>query len=172
MGRGIGCRQTLTSQTLRERPIALRHEDMTQHALPHHPNTPEGLAAYQAQVIAWHAKNPNQRPNEQHPYPLTPGTVGVGSHECWGCGQQGHAQGAPVCAGAILPDYEQEWRRIAGFIARAYNKERFVASQQVNYIAYSPYMQYPAYSQHQMYPSSAYDGDIDDGQGNGQGLSA
>jgi len=145
---------------------------MTRHALPHHPNTPEGLAAYQAQVVAWHAKNPNQRPDEQHPYPLTPDTVGVGSRECWGCGQQGHAQGAPVCAGAILPDYEQEWRRIAGFIARAYNKERFVASQQVNYIAYSPYMQYPAYSQHQMYPSSAYDGDIDDGQGNGQGLSA
>jgi len=172
MGHGIGRGQTLTSQTLRERPITLRHEDMTRHALPHHPNTPEGLAAYQAQVVAWHAKNPNQRPDEQHPYPLTPDTVGVGSRECWGCGQQGHAQGAPVCAGAILPDYEQEWRRIAGFIARAYNKERFVASQQVNYVAYSPYMQYPAYSQHQIYPNSAYDGDIDDGQGNGQGLSA
>ena len=172
IGRGFINTQAPTGQPLRDRPMALRHQDLVQYALPHHPKTAEGAVAYRAQVVAWHAANPNIKPDEQHPYPLTPGSLPVGSRECWGCGEQGHPLGAPVCAGAILPLPERDWRRIASYITRTFNRERLVAAQSVNYIGYSPYTPYPGYGQHQTYSSSVYEGEIDDGQGNGQGLSA
>ena len=172
MGRGVGRGQAPPSQSLRDRPIPIRHADMVRYTLPHHPDTPEGHAAYRAQVTTWHANNPGGRPDEQHPYPLTPGTADAGSRECWGCGQQGHSQGAPVCT-TSLPELEREWRRIAGFITRAFNRERFATSQSVNYVAYSQYTPYTAnYNHQQPYTNNGgYEGEIDDGQGNGQGLS-
>jgi hypothetical protein len=164
MGRGI----SRPIMPLRDRPVAARHQDLVQHALPHHPNTPEGLRAYQAQVIAWHTANPHSKPDEQHPYPLTPGMPPVGSRECWDCGQQDHRQRAPVCAGTILPEPERDWRRIAGFITSAFNKERLATSHAVNHIGYASYTPYPDYVHYQTNP---YDGEVEDGQGNGQGLS-
>jgi hypothetical protein len=68
--------------------------------------------------------------------------------ECWGCGHQGHSQGAPVCP-TSLPEPEREWRRIAGFITRTFNKERFTMGQPINYVAYSQYAPYTANYNHQ-----------------------
>jgi hypothetical protein len=47
-------------------------------------------------------------------------------------------------------------------------------AQPVNYVAYSQYTPYTAnYNHQQPYTSNGgYEGEIDDGQGNGQGLSA
>jgi hypothetical protein len=165
IGRGIG----RPAIPLQDRPVAVRHQDLVQHALPHHPNTPDGLRAYQAQVVAWHTANPHSKPNKQHPYPLTPGMPPVGSRECWDCGQQDHRQRAAVCAGPILPEPECDWRRIAGFITSTFNKECLVASHAVNHVGYAQYTPYPNYAHYQANP---YDGEVEDGQGNGQGLSA
>jgi hypothetical protein len=153
---------------LRDRPVSVRHQDLVRYTLPHHPNTPDGLRAYQAQVVAWHTANPHSKPDEQHPYPLTPGMPPVGSRECWDCGQQDHRQRAPVCAGTILPEPECDWRRIAGFITSAFNKERLTAHNAVNFVNYTQYMPYPDYAHYQ---SNPYEGEVEDGQGNGQGLS-
>jgi hypothetical protein len=78
-------------------------------------------------------------------------------------------QGAAVCAGGILPEPEQDWRRIAGFIARAFHTERLVASHAVNFVGAQQYIPYPMY--HQQQYRSAYIEDVEDEQGNGRGLS-
>jgi hypothetical protein len=169
MGRGANLVEGTAISMLRNRPAAARHQDLVNHALPHHPNTPEGRTAYLAQVKAWHVANPNRKPDEQHPYPLTPGTPAVGSRECWGCGQKGHMQGAAVCAGGILPEPEQDWRRIAGFIARAFHAERLNANHAVNFVGTQQYIPYPTY--HQQQYRGAYIEDVEDEQGNGRGLS-
>ena len=171
MGGGTARPQIPAAQPLRNRPAVIRHQDLLQYALPHHPNTADGQTAYQTQVTTWHAANPNRKPDEQHPYPLTPGTPAVGSRECWDCGQKGHMQSAPVCAGATLPEPERDWRRIAGFIARAFHAERLATTHAVNFVSTQQYVPYPLYSQ-QSYQGGAYIDDVDDGQGNGQGLSA
>ena len=170
MGGGTARPQIPTVQPLRSRPAAIRHQDLLQYALPHHPNTTDGQAAYRVQVMSWHAANPNRKPDEQHPYPLTPGTPAVGSRECWDCRQKGHMQSAPVCPGATLPEPERDWRRIAGFIARTFHAERLATAHAVHFIGAQQYMPYPLYNQqsHQ----GGYADDVDDGQGNGQGLSA
>lgn len=82
---GMGRGAPLASQStafLHSRPPAARHSDLIQYVLPHHPNTPEGNTAYQAQVATWHTANPLQKPDERHQYPLTPGSAPVGSCEC------------------------------------------------------------------------------------------
>ena len=163
------------SRSLRDRPSAVRYQDMIQFTLPHHPSTEAGGAAYHLQVTEWHRANPHIKPDERHPYPLTPGSVPVSSRECWGCGLLGHMSGAPVCAGQTLPEPERDWRRIAGFITREYNKDRLTTTP-VNYVGnhYSQHTPYPHYNQYrQAYGGGgAYLEEIDEGQGNGGGPSA
>jgi len=84
-------------------------------------------------------------------------------------------QGAPVCGGTSLPEPERDWRRIAGYITREFNKERLVNAQPVNYMGYNEYNPYPQYSPHSnyaAYPNDNYAGELDDGQGKGRGPSA
>ncbi|KIM71871.1 hypothetical protein PILCRDRAFT_16639 [Piloderma croceum F 1598] len=169
MGRGTSQPGGTAVQSLRNRTTTTRHQDLLNFALPQHPNTAEGQATYQAQVRVWHAANPNQKPDEQHPYPLSPGTPAVGSCECWDCGQKGHMQSAAVCAGAVLPEPERDWRCIAGFITRAFHAECLVASHTVNFVDVQQYNPYPTY--HQQSYQRAYVEDVEDEQGNGQGLS-
>jgi hypothetical protein len=80
---GMGCGAvhptTLNPQSLQNIPAAQRHADLLQHVLVQHPNTAEGQIAYQVQVAAWHTANPHRKPDEQHQYPLRPGTTPVGS---------------------------------------------------------------------------------------------
>jgi len=162
------------SQSLRDRPAAVRYQDMIQFALPQHPSTEAGGAAYHLQTVEWHRANPHIKPDERHPYPLTPGSVPVGSRECWGCGLPGHMSGAPVCAGLTLPEPERDWRRIAGFITREYNEECLTTTL-VNYVGnhYSQHIPYPNFHQYQQSykGGGAYLEEIDEGQGNGGGLS-
>ena len=171
--RGTTGRVMAQGPSLRDRPVGERFNDLQRFALPHNPDTEAGRAAYQAQVADWHRTNPNGRPDEQRPYPLTPGTAVVGSRECWDCGHVGHMQG-PACQGGGLPEPEREWRRIASFITRQYNKERLVA-QHVNYIGYqyNPYPQYEPYpNTNRQYRNQSYLEEIDDESGNGGGPSA
>jgi hypothetical protein len=79
--------------------------------------------------------------------------------------------GAPVCGGLILPEFERDWRRIAGFITREYNKERLAQNPPINYIGahYSQHTPYPPFDQYQ-HPYGNLE-DIDDNQGNGRGPS-
>jgi hypothetical protein len=172
MGHGTTHPQIPSGQPLHNRPAAVHHQDLIQYALPQHPNTTEGQMAYRAQVVAWHTANPNRKPDEQHPYPLTPGSPVVGSRECWDCGQKGHMQSAAVCEGPVLPEPERDWRRIAGSIARAYHSERLAANHAVNFVSTQQYVPYPQYNHQQSYAGEGYVDDVDDGQGNGQGLSA
>jgi hypothetical protein len=93
----------------------------------------------------------------------------AGSRECWDCRQQDHRQRAAICAGPILPEPKHDWRHIAGFITSAFNKEYLVTSHAVNHVRYTQYTLYPHYAHYQANP---YDREVEDGQGNGQGLSA
>ena len=83
--------------------------------------------------------------------------------------------GASVCSGLTLPEPKHDWRCIAGFITREYNKDRLNYAQPVNYIGthYSQYTPYPNFGQYQhSYDKSAYLEELDESQGNGRGLSA
>jgi hypothetical protein len=104
--------------------------DVTCLALPRHPNTPAGHAAYSAQVIAWTAANPIGKVNEFKPYPLTPGTSAVASHERWICGHGGHM--SSVCTGTRLPQLEIQWCSIAATIRCHFDNTLPI---NVNYIA-------------------------------------
>jgi len=79
-------------------------------------------------------------------------------------------QGAVVCAGGILPEPEQDWRRIAEFITCAFHAERLNASHAVNFVGVQQYTPYPMYQQQRQY-RGAYIEDVEDEQGNGRGLS-
>jgi hypothetical protein len=72
----------------------------------------------------------------------------------------------------MLPEPERDWRRVAGSIARAYNSERLVANHAINFVGTQQYVPYPQYNHQQSYAGESYADEVDDGQGNGQGLSA
>ncbi|THV06370.1 hypothetical protein K435DRAFT_645364 [Dendrothele bispora CBS 962.96] len=81
--------------------------------LPQHPNTAEGIRAWEQQKITWaetHGGN-TTLVNENRPYPLRPGTAKVCSGECFLCGKHGHYSG--ICP---TPDFisgkEKAWRRL------------------------------------------------------------
>ncbi|KAG6807185.1 hypothetical protein H0H92_008484 [Tricholoma furcatifolium] len=87
------------------------------------PNTDAGRTAYQTAVTQWHAAYPRANAaNEDRPYPLTPGTVALGSSECTGCGQLGHVESACTAATRV-PQLESRWRRKVDSIRRAVNAQ-------------------------------------------------
>ena len=177
MGRGLRppiMRPPAGLNLLRERPVSQRHHDLLHFAITQQPDSKTGQAAYQAQVVDWHRNNPGTTPDEQHHYPLTPGTAPLGSRECYDCGHPGHTQGAPppVCLGQTLPEPERTWRRIAGFIDREFKKENRAAAG-VNYIGYQPqqYSYGNQYTYQYPYVGSSYPGEVGDMPGNGEGPS-
>ncbi|PPQ72578.1 hypothetical protein CVT25_006547 [Psilocybe cyanescens] len=99
------------------RPDADRLADIVRLALPIHPNTAAGRAAYQAQVVEWNSKNAGRPVNETRPFPLSPGTSPVASGECWRCGHEGHMGGACTSTEPV-PTMEQKWRSIAATVKR------------------------------------------------------
>ncbi|KAF9543848.1 hypothetical protein CPC08DRAFT_770162 [Agrocybe pediades] len=115
-----GASQPATSSTFQQRlfrPDAERLADVQRVALPHHPNTPAGVAAYKAQIAQWNSSNAGLSPNELRPYPLSPGTAPVMSGECWKCGMVGH-RSSECSATAKVPLLEEKWRSIAASIKR------------------------------------------------------
>ena len=101
-----------------DRPAHERLSDVLSKALQIHPRNAEGIAQYNAQVMAWHAAHGQngKGPNETRPYPLTPGTVPVASGECWKCEQRTHHPGP--CTAPAVPAPETKWRSIAQTIRK------------------------------------------------------
>lgn len=89
---------------------------------PHHPDTEAGRQAHRAQQADW-AKNHGIGTfvTESTPYPLRPGTLPVGSGECFTCGFSGHMgrRDGSTCGGnRALHPHEQTWRAICSRILR------------------------------------------------------
>ncbi|TFY76463.1 hypothetical protein EWM64_g7551 [Hericium alpestre] len=82
-------------------------------ALPHHPNTDAGIAAYHAQLAHFAATHGN-RPyiDERLPVPLRPGTAPLRSGECFRCGiiTNHRAGNCRVPLDQQLPRNEIVWR--------------------------------------------------------------
>jgi hypothetical protein len=124
----------------------------------HYPDTPEGQIGYQAQVLTWKTANLHKYKggDEYAPYPLTPGTLPVGTGECHSCGLC-HPMGTPHLRAAI-DAFETNYHHIAGHIIRTSRNNPPTAPKPANvqYIAAAP--EYLAYLSH-----------YNEEQGNGDG---
>ena len=89
---------------------------------PHHPDTDAGRQAHQAQQADWaRTHGLTAYVTESTPYPLRPGTLPVGSGECFTCGLSGHRgqRNGSTCGGnRALHPHEQTWRAICSRILR------------------------------------------------------
>ena len=89
---------------------------------PHHPDTDAGRQAHQAQQTDWvRTHGITAMVTESTPYPLRPGTLPVGSGECFTCGFQGHLgrRDGSTCGGnRALHPREQAWRAICSRILK------------------------------------------------------
>lgn len=99
---------------------------------PHHPDTEAGRQAHRAQQAEWaKTHGPGTFVTESTPYPLRPGTLPVGSGECFTCGFTGHMgrRDGSTCGGnRALHPHEQTWRAIC---SRIFRQTRNVASVQL-----------------------------------------
>lgn len=98
----------------------------------HHPDTEPGRKAHQAQQADWaRTHGLNAIVTDSTPYPLRPGTLPVGSGECFTCGASGHMgrKDGSTCGGnRALHVHEQTWRAICSRILR---QTRAVANVQL-----------------------------------------
>ena len=89
---------------------------------PQQPDTEVGRQAHQTQQADWaRTHGLNVLVTESTPYPLRPGTLPVGSGECFTCGLPGHmgCQDSSTCGGnRALHPHEQMWRSICSRILR------------------------------------------------------
>ncbi|KAF5381321.1 hypothetical protein D9615_008404 [Tricholomella constricta] len=127
----------------------------------HHPDTEAGRIAHRAQQQAWATKyGPETRVSERTPYPLRPGTLGVNSNECFGCGMAGHiAPKCPLPSDRKLNVREADWRAICRYILK------IPFATPVRYVAIDDYGGVAAVG------SSAHIEEIEEEQGNGDGPS-
>ncbi|KIM72081.1 hypothetical protein PILCRDRAFT_16460 [Piloderma croceum F 1598] len=140
----------------------LCHADLSANTLNmlHHPNTPQGLAAYALQVTAWKTTNPMKYSggDEFAPYPLTPGTEAVGKGECFECGHRHSRTGQHT--GPLVDPGETHYWRVANRILRDSRAEaNEVLPVDVRFVAATD--SYPGH-----WVSTT------DNQGNGKGLGA
>ncbi|KAF8187311.1 hypothetical protein K438DRAFT_1972934 [Mycena galopus ATCC 62051] len=78
-----------------------------------HPRTAVGQTAYAQQMAAYTQAHGTSKPSEDRPYPLTPGTVAVGSGGCHQCGHLGHFfDKCTAAAERHVPETERRWRQI------------------------------------------------------------
>ena len=99
---------------------------------PHHPDTEAGRHAHRAQQADWvKTHGLGTLVTESTPYPLRPGTLPVGSGECFTCGFSGHMgkRDGSTCGGnRALHPHEQTWRAIC---SRIFRQTRVAASVQL-----------------------------------------
>ena len=83
-------------------------------------DTEEGWGQYKADVAAWHNTHGQTTPNIDRPYLLTPGTVPLGSSECYNCGRATaptHTSGAcPMPESQVISLYEQRYHQAIGVL--------------------------------------------------------
>jgi hypothetical protein len=114
------------SQTNNPRPLATLADraalEVCLQKFPHHPDTEAGRQAHQAQQAEWaRTHGMNAFVTESTPYPLRPGTLPIGSGECFTCGFTGHMgrRDGSTCGGnCALHPHEQAWRAICSRILR------------------------------------------------------
>ncbi|KAF8871677.1 hypothetical protein BD779DRAFT_1453610 [Infundibulicybe gibba] len=86
-------------------------------AWPLQSDTEAGRAAYRVQWQTWRGQYGEARPSEDTGFPLKPGTLPVGSGECYTCGKGGHrADACTVAQPDRIPGKERVWRMVAGSI--------------------------------------------------------
>ena len=115
-----------TSQNSNPRPPATQADRATLlvciQKYPHHPDTEAGRQAQQAQQADWaRTHGSNVFVTELTPYPLRPGTLPVGSGECFTCSLPGHMgrRDSSTCRGnCALHPHKQTWRSICSRILR------------------------------------------------------
>lgn len=95
------------------------NQDLARHAIASSSfftNTAEGRTSYQTALKAWEAVYPPAREVDftTSPYPLTPGTAPLGSHECYTCSIQGHITKDHDPAIPSVNVREQRWRAFVG----------------------------------------------------------
>ena len=99
---------------------------------PHHPDTEAGRQAHRAQQTDWvRTHGQGAFVTESTPYPLQPGTLPVGSGECFTCGLSGHMgkKDGSTCGGnRALHPHEQTWRAIC---SRIFRQTRNIANVQL-----------------------------------------
>ncbi|KAJ7938752.1 hypothetical protein B0H13DRAFT_2301397 [Mycena leptocephala] len=104
---------TAANPTPRYRPDTERLQMIRAAPVTIHSRTAAGQTAYAQQMAAYTQAHGTSKPSEDRPYPLTPGTVSVGSGECHQCGQLGHF--FDKCTAATerhVPETERRWRQI------------------------------------------------------------
>lgn len=97
------------------RPAHERLVDLQRTALPHHPDTAAGHAAYAIQVAAYLTHHGNTKPHETRPYPLRPGTLPVSTGACFKCGTDAPwRHSSRECFSATpVPESELRYRMVA-----------------------------------------------------------
>lgn len=158
-----------TPPTYPSRPPADRWADVINLALPIHPDTAAGRALYNTQVNEFTARHGNKGPNEDRPYPLSPGSSPVARGECWRCGCTGH-MGGTCTSTHMIPLLERRWRQIAASI-----KKNITApagnSTPVNFVAEGAWMSREEYNA-QIVEDFLREQMEAQEQGNGEGSSA
>jgi hypothetical protein len=117
---------TTVSQSNNQRPPATQADRaaliIALKKYPQHPDTEAGRQAHQAQQAEWvKTHGIGAFITEATPYPLRPGTLAVGSGECYTCGFSGHMgrRDGSTCGGnRALHVHEQTWRAICSRILR------------------------------------------------------
>ncbi|KAJ3898377.1 hypothetical protein F5879DRAFT_812691 [Lentinula edodes] len=76
-----------------------------------HPNTPEGVAAWKAELLEWASRHGvDGALSESTIVPLKPGTEAVCSGECFKCGGPRHGFETPCPKPGAIPPVESDWR--------------------------------------------------------------
>ncbi len=107
-------------------------------------NNAAGMGQYNNAVTLFYQKfGANATSGMNRPFPLTPGTLPVGSFECWSCGKSGHMR--QNCTGPFVPDNEQRFRGIASQSVRKQEPPqpiRMISNQSTPYDSYDSQSQY------------------------------
>ncbi|KZP23045.1 hypothetical protein FIBSPDRAFT_952373 [Athelia psychrophila] len=115
------------------RPANERLVDLLRTALPQHPDTAAGHAAYVRQIADYATQHGSTKPHETRPYPLKPGTLAVSTGACFKCGTDlPRRHTSRECFSATpVPDAELRYRMVAavchGLIRGPQPPEGFVA---------------------------------------------